>query len=92
MKHTTFDVGVEGAIHLHVLVIGETPSVSVGRLSLSSILGIRETVFTRPFSPVFSGGNPSAGGWAAVLPHLGDISLELVEEIIGSAGNNPVAN
>src|SRR5262249_42188205 len=37
MKHPTFDVGVEGAIHLHVLVIGETPSVSVGRLSLTSI-------------------------------------------------------
>ena len=37
-------------------------------------------------------GNASAGTGAATLPYLGNLVLELVEEIIGCAADNPIAN
>src|SRR4029450_11673386 len=35
---------------------------------------------------------PSASTCAAVLPYVSDLGLELVEEILGCTGDNPVAN
>ena len=35
---------------------------------------------------------PSAGACATLLPHLGDLGLELVEQVVWSASDNPIAN
>ena len=43
-------------------------------------------------APKLPEGRASAGTCAAVLPYLSDLGLELVEEILGCTGDNPIAN